>query len=257
MDNNIIIKNLSVEFQTNKIINDLSIEFQGDKITAIIGETGSGKSILVTSILKLLDESAKVSGEIIFKGENILEYNSKEIRKIRGAKIGYIPQNPTESFNKVLKIRTQLEEILKAHNKSLTRRERKKIMNKSLREVGFKNPTDISNSYPLQLSGGMMQRVLSLFGVISEPEWVIADEPTKGLDAILRRQVLNILKKIKTTKTKSMIIVTHDLELAYHIGEEIIVMRKGEIVEKGKPEEIFFNPKDEYTKALISSILLR
>ncbi len=251
---NINIKNLTVEFPSGKKVDNISFEFKKDKITTIIGESGSGKSLLVTSILQLLPENSSVQGEVIYNDKNLLELNNEEIRKIRGKKIGFIPQNPVESFNKVLKVKVQLEEILKEHCKEFDQTKRKEIIYASLEDFGFENPRKIAESYPMELSGGMMQRVLSLFGTIAEPDWVIADEPTKGLDAILRNQVFKILKKIQNETTKSMIIVTHDLQLAYHIAEIIVVMKDGNIVEIGEPKDIFYNPQKDYTKTLINSM---
>lgn len=248
------VRNLDIEFSSGRKIDKFSFDFKKDKVTAIIGESGSGKSLLVNAILQLLPEDCTVNGEIIYNSQNLLAMNNENIRKIRGAAIGFIPQNPVESFNKVLKIRMQLDEILKEHNKELNKRQRMKIIEDSLLDFGFENPTVIADSYPMELSGGMMQRVLSLFGTIAKPGWVIADEPTKGLDAILRNQVFKVLKKIQQETTKSMIIVTHDLQLAYHIAEEIVVMKTGEIIEVGEPYQIFHNSTENYTKELIRNM---
>lgn len=250
---NIKISNLKVSYNTSpNVVDDVSVEFKEGVITGIIGESGSGKSVLVMSILKLLSGNANITGEILYKDRNLLGINEEDMNKIRGAEIAFIPQNPIEAFNPVLKIDTQLREILDAHS-DLSKNAKTQLMCKHLEMVGFNNPKEILELYPLTLSGGMMQRVIALYGSLASPDWIIADEPSKGLDSILRNQIIETFRKIYETTTNNMIIITHDLELCYHLCGEVIIMRKGKIIEQGETVEVFKNPKAEYSKRLISS----
>lgn len=251
MDENIVIKNLTVSFPNKKsiitVLNNVSTSFERGKITAIIGESGCGKSILAMSILNLLPNNAIVKGDIFYNRNNLVNLDKYEINKIRGKKIALIPQNPSDALNPVIKIGRQIKEVLK------------EIKNKNfkvrllLKSVGFFNPEIIIKKYPFELSGGMQQRVVSLFGIGAKPEWIIADEPTKGLDSILRNQIYEFFLKIKEDKS-SMIIITHDISLAIKIADNIVVMYKGEIVEEGNSKKIYKEPKHKYTKILLNSL---
>lgn len=251
MTNNIIVKNLSVSFGKENnllVLKNISTTFKEKKITAIIGESGSGKSILAMSILRLLSNKASLYGKIIYRNKNLLLLSEKEMTNLRGRKLGLIPQNPADSLNPVLKIYKQLYEII------MQKRESDKKIDKFLLRLGFNNPEEIKNKYPFELSGGMQQRIVSLFGIVSEPEWIIADEPTKGLDSILRGQVYDFFSKLKQSKNKSIIIITHDINIAIKLSDYLIVMRNGKIIEEGETKEIYNNPKKKYTKILFDSL---
>lgn len=253
---NICIKDLQVEFKTRlsgiKAIEKIDVDFPFGKVTGIVGESGSGKSVLGLSILKLLPSTAKINGNCYYRGQNLYKLNKTEIRKIRCKDIGLIAQNPIQALNPVLTIGRQLKEPLIKHlNKNS--KEAYDICIEYLNAFGFNNSKEIMKKYSFQLSGGMNQRIVSIMGLICRPNWIIADEPTKGLDAVLRKNVYEVFKNIKTYYTESMIIITHDLYFAKKICNNIIVMYQGEIVEISSAEEIFDKPKHPYTKGLIGA----
>lgn len=232
MNKDIYVNNLSVSFNENQtVLENVSTKFDFGKITAIVGQSGCGKSILAMSILRLLSEKSSIDGKIFYKDKNLLALEEKEMINIRGKEIALIPQNPSEALNPILKIKKQLYEIL---NKKYKNNYKEKTAF-YIKKVGFKeNEVDrIKNSYSFELSGGMQQRIVSLFGIAQEAEWIIADEPTKGLDSFLREQIYNFFLELKKEKT-SLIIITHDINLAVKLSDYIIVMNNGQIVEEGE-----------------------
>ncbi|GAA0180306.1 ABC transporter ATP-binding protein [Clostridium sediminicola] len=253
---NINIKNLNVKFATRfsgiEVIENINVDFAFGQITGIVGESGSGKSVLGMSILKLLPSTATVTGTCMYGGKDLYKLDRKEIKKIKCKDIGLIAQNPIQALNPVLTIGKQLKEPLIKHLK-MSGKEAYGICIKHLKEFGFDNANEIMKKYSFQLSGGMNQRIISIMGLICKPNWIIADEPTKGLDSILRKSVYEVLLNIKEHYTKSMIIITHDLYFAKKICDNIVVMHKGEIVEAGKIQDVFNSPKHPYTKGLINA----
>lgn len=253
---NINIKDLNVKFATRfsgiKVIENINVDFAFGEITGIVGESGSGKSVLGMSILKLLPSTATVTGTCMYGEKDLYKLDKKEIREIKCKDIGLIAQNPIQSLNPVLTIGKQLKEPLIKHLK-ISSKEAYGICIKHLKEFSFDNPNEIMKKYSFQLSGGMNQRIISIMGLICKPNWIIADEPTKGLDSILRKSVYEVLLNIKENYTKSMIIITHDLYFAKKICDNIVVMYKGEIVEAGKIHDVFNSPKHPYTKGLINA----
>ena len=235
------IRNLSVSFQdggeTVHAMEGVNAYFPVGSVTGLIGESGSGKSLLGMSILGLLSGQAKVEGTCMYKGMDLYRLPEKEMQEIRGKEISLIPQNPTESLNPIRRIGKQLTECMNVHgnkDKRLADTRRDEF----LRRFGFPDPDRINRSYSFQLSGGMNQRVISAMGLMNRPKWVIADEPTKGLDAILRRQVYQILKEISETDTEGMIVITHDIALAEALCDRLMVLYKGSIMEAGDTKKI-------------------
>ena len=223
------IRDLSVTFQDGgemiHAMEDVSAYFPSGSVTGLIGESGSGKSLLGMSILGLLSGQARVEGSCMYKGMDLYRLPEKEMQKIRGKEIALIPQNPTESLNPIRRIGKQLTECMTVHgnkDKELADSRRDEF----LCRFGFSDPDRINRAYSFQLSGGMNQRVISAMGLMNRPKWVIADEPTKGLDAILRRQVYRVLKEISETDTEGMIVITHDIALAGALCDRLMVSIK-------------------------------
>lgn len=256
MNSNIILKNLSVHFGDNgqpAAVDEVSTIFHSGQVTGLIGESGSGKSVLGLSILGLLPNNAQKNGEIMFEGSNLLTLRPKTIRTIRGKKIGFIPQNPADSLNKVLKIRLQVREAFQAHER-ISKNTGNENAKHLLDSFHFEDTDRVINSYPFQLSGGMKQRIITAIGLACHPEWLIADEPTKGLDAVLRRQVYQLLSEVSTKHIKSMIVITHDLVLAEQICSRILVLYQGHIVEDGDVDEVIHAPLHPYTQGLLNAM---
>lgn len=251
MAEDIILKDLTISFGNGNVVNHISTVFKSGHITGLLGESGSGKSVLGMSILGLLPSNAVQTGEILFEGHNMLKLKQKELRKIRGRKIGLIPQNPADSLNQSRKIRPQITEAVRVEIRNKKEAEARGIS--LLKHFGFPKPEPVLESYPFQLSGGMKQRVLSSMGLACDPDWVIADEPTKGLDAGLRGQVCELLNDISRESQKSMLIITHDLFLAENACQWLMVLYQGKIMEEGTAEEILHAPLHPYTKGLINS----
>ena len=222
------------------------------QVLGLIGETGCGKSVLGQSVLRLLPASARMSGRILFQGTDILALPQSEVRKIRGQLIAFICQNPAEALNPVLRNGTQIMESVKI-NRKLPRRERRDACLDLLRSLRFTDPEFCMRSYPLQLSGGMKQRVLAAMGMSGRPSLLIADEPTKGLDALVRGHVIATLERFMEATSSSALVITHDLRFASRICDSIAVMYAGEIVERGPFDEVFGHPRHPYLQALIDS----
>ena len=257
MTPDIDIRHLSVWFDTAQgpvhAVRDLSTTFQAGRISGVIGESGSGKSVMGMSLLRLLPSTAKVSGECRFGDRDLYSIPMRELRKVRGAAIGLIPQNPNASLNPVMKLGRQISEAITTHHR-LGRRMAVHRSAELLAQFGFECPEDILNRYAFQMSGGMNQRLVSTLGLACQPGWIIADEPTKGLDAVLRGQVCSVLRSIHTLHHSSMIVITHDLHLARWLCDEIKVLYMGQIIEQGRAEEIMEQACHPYTVGLIHSL---
>lgn len=257
MTPDIVIENLSVYFETARgpvyAVRDLSTVFRSGRISGVIGESGSGKSVMGMSLLRLLPNTARVSGTCRFGDQELLHMPLRELRKLRGASIGLIPQNPNASLDPVMKLKRQLAEAVTAHGR-YTRKEAEEQAVSLLSRFGFQNPADILDRYAFQMSGGMNQRLVSALGLACQPGWVIADEPTKGLDAVIRNQVYTVLRDIYTVHHSSMIVITHDLHLARRLCDELRVLYMGQIIEQNTAAEVMERPRHPYTAGLIRSL---
>lgn len=257
MSQDIEIKGLEVSFvdhgQETTVVTGVDATFPEGSITGLIGESGSGKSVLGLSMLQLLPGSAKVRGSCLYEGRDLLALSEKEMKKVRGREIALIPQNPTESLNPVRKVGRQLVECVTVHEKN-GKREARRRRDLLLERFGFRDTARINGSYSFELSGGMNQRVVSALGLMNHPKWVIADEPTKGLDTILRRQVYEVLRDIGKSEVKGMVVITHDITLAGALCDRMMVLYKGCVMERGETRNILESPMHPYTIGLIGSL---
>ncbi len=253
MDKIISIKNLTLAFNKDiEVVKNVNIEVIKGKNTAIVGESGSGKTLSALSILKLLPNGAEIkAGEIFYNNINLLKLNKSEIQKIRGNKISTIFQEPMTSLNPLHTINKQIEEIITTHN-TISKKEAKNRALDLLREVGLENIASRPKIYPYELSGGQRQRAMIAMSIANNPEVLIADEPTTALDVTIQLQILELLKNIQLKFGMTLIFISHDLSVVKRFSDYIYVMKKGRIVEFGKNNEIFNNPKNEYTKELVS-----
>ena len=250
--NNIQIKNLYVYFNINnkrlKIIDGIDLLLEQGNFTAIIGESGCGKSILGQAILGILPQNTSCNGEIIYKKTNIL-FNSDKTNNSFGKEFEIVPQNPEAAFNPIRKITKQMDDILSAAD---IKEDKNFIKKKYLKLFGMEKPERVLQCYPHELSGGMQQRVLCAMSVMTRPKWILADEPTKGMDEKLCRIVYDNLLLIKKENFSSMIIITHDILLAAKVCDTIAVMYSGQILEVN--DNLLNNPKHPYTKLFLKAL---
>lgn len=252
------IKNLNVTYKTKKgligkiqtvhAVNNVSLDIQKGEILAIAGESGCGKSTLAKAIMKLVQSD---SGEILLNGENVLNLkHNKDLKKFY-QKVQMIFQNPYSSLNPKMKIGEILKEPL-IINTDLKKEEITKIVEEKIKKVGLDKSA--LNLYPHEFSGGQRQRIAIARSLILNPEFIIADEPVSALDVSIQAQIINLLKQLKEDFNLTFLFISHDLSVIKYLSDRIAIMYLGEVVEIGRTEEIFKNPKHPYTKALLSSV---
>jgi peptide/nickel transport system ATP-binding protein len=251
------VKDLKISFGKKKefaeVIHSVSFTVSENEVLGIVGESGSGKSVTSLSVMGLLPKkSAEISGEIIFGDKDLLKLSSKELRKIRGKEIAMIFQEPMSALNPSLRCGYQVAEILQ-HHLGLSHSEAKKETLNLFEKVKLPRVREIYNSYPHQISGGQMQRVMIAMAIGCKPKLLIADEPTTALDVTVQKEILELLKSIQKETKMSMVFISHDLSLVSEVADRVMVMFKGEIVEEGTVWQIFKTPKHQYTKALLAS----
>jgi len=251
------VKELTVSFGNKKqlveVLHNISFDVFENEIVGIVGESGSGKSVTSLSIMGLLPKKqANFSGNILFEERKLLEITEKEFQNIRGKEIAMIFQEPMSALNPSLKCGFQVAEILRLHLK-MNASEAKKETVSLFGKVKLPRPIEIYNSYPHQISGGQMQRVMIAMAIACRPKLLIADEPTTALDVTVQKEIISLLKSIQQETKMAMLFISHDLSLVSEIADRVVVMYKGDIVENETNVEIFKNPKAEYTKALLAS----
>lgn len=253
------VKDLKTYFYTEEgvtpAVDGLSFTLQDGGTLAIVGESGCGKSVTSLSILRIFPSPPGkiVGGDILYKGESLLKKSEKEMRKIRGNEISMIFQEPLTSLNPVFTVGQQICETLKMHQ-GLNKKQAREKGIEMLKKVGIPTPEKVIDDYPHQLSGGMRQRVMIAMALACEPDILIADEPTTALDVTIQAQILELMKDLQKKLGMAIIMITHDLGVIADMCDEIIVMYAGRICERGTVDEIFYNPKHEYTKGLLRSI---
>ncbi|QQK09083.1 ABC transporter ATP-binding protein [Miniphocaeibacter halophilus] len=235
-------------------VDDVSIDLYRNEILAIVGESGCGKSTLATTVMGLHNMNyTKVSGEVNYKGKNLLKLKEEEYNKVRGGDVGMIFQDPLAALNPLMRIGEQIEEALVYHT-DLDKEGRKNRTLEILREVGITNAERIYRQFPHQLSGGMRQRVIIAIALSCKPEVLIADEPTTALDVTIQAQILDLMGDLQNEINAGIILITHDLGVVSQIADRVAVMYAGQIVELAPVIELFENPKHPYTRSLLNSI---
>jgi microcin C transport system ATP-binding protein len=252
------VRDLSIAFRqggaTTLAFNRVSFDLAKGETLALVGESGSGKSVSALSIVKLLayPPASHPSGEILFKGKDVLKASEDELRQIRGNDITMVFQEPMTSLNPLHTIEQQIGEILELHGRASGAAVRPRVI-ELLTKVGIPNVEERLTAYPHQLSGGQRQRVMIAMALANEPELLIADEPTTALDVTVQAQILALLKKLQAEHGMAILFITHDLGIVRKLAHRVCVMKKGEIVESGPVAEVFGKPQHPYTQALIAS----
>lgn len=247
------VRNLTVRVQTKKgqktLVDSGNFVVKEGECLGILGESGSGKSMTVKSILGLLDQQFQVVGEAWFFGKDLLSQSKEEVRKLRGKKIAMVLQNPMTCFDPLCKISMQIGETFQTHMDW----DKQTIYEKSielLKDMQIRDPEEVMEKYPHQLSGGMLQRIMIGIALSMEPELLVADEPTTAIDAITQYDILKEFRRIKKEKKTAMIFITHDLGAISYVADRIIVMNQGKIVDEGSFSHILKEANDPYTQML-------
>ncbi|MEP7083355.1 MAG: ABC transporter ATP-binding protein, partial [Betaproteobacteria bacterium] len=252
------VRNLRVNFRidrntTFEAVRKISFDIPVNSTVALVGESGSGKSVTSLSMLGLLPrENASVlpGSEVNYGGRNLLELSQRELRDLRGKEISMIFQEPMSSLNPVFSVGFQLSEVLRLHM-GLSPGEARARSIALLKEVGIPEPDKSIDKYPFQMSGGQQQRVMIAMAIACEPKLLIADEPTTALDVTIQKQILDLISDLQKKHQMSVLFITHDLAVVGEIADYVVVMRNGEIREQGPARQIFENPQDAYTQALL------
>ena len=252
------LKNAEIKFSVEggvvNAVNDISFDIMKGETLAIVGESGSGKSVTARTIMKMLPKNSTVGSKtkITFKGVETGKFTDEQMRQIRGDSITMIFQEPLTSLNPLHKIGSQIIEVLREHS-NISKIQAQKRALELLNEVQIPQPEERLNQYPHQLSGGQRQRIMIAIAIANKPDLLIADEPTTALDVTIQSQILKLLKNLQKKYGMAIMLITHDLTVVRKTSDRICVMRYGKIVERGFTEEVFSNPKHEYTKHLINS----
>ncbi|MBQ8623369.1 MAG: ABC transporter ATP-binding protein [Oscillospiraceae bacterium] len=252
------VKDLKVHFNDASderfAVNGISFDIEEGEIVGLVGESGSGKSVTAMSIGGLLaKERAEISGSITLDGKEIFNCSPQEMRSLQGDELGIVFQEPMSAMDPLIKVGKQVEEPLKIHKK-MTKKERYYSAIKALSMAELDEPKTVYNKYPHELSGGMLQRAMIAGAIITNPKLLLADEPTTALDAMVQAEILDLLRRLNEKHEMAILFISHDLNVVRKICKKVIVMKNGVIVETGLADDVFSNPKHEYTKQLIDAI---
>ena len=258
MANLLEVKDLRTSFFTDagevKAVNGISFNLDRGKVLGIVGESGSGKSVTAYSIMQILASTGKiVGGSIKLDGQELVNAGEKVMKDVRGNKVSIIFQDPMTSLNPTYTIGKQLMEAILLHTDRNKTQARERAL-EMLKLVNINQPEKRMKQYPFELSGGMRQRVMIAMALACEPDILIADEPTTALDVTIQAQILELMKSLQEELGMAIIMITHDLGVVAQLCDEVIVMYAGSICEQGTADEIFYNPRHEYTKGLLRSI---
>ncbi|HEY6272452.1 MAG TPA: ABC transporter ATP-binding protein [Terriglobales bacterium] len=251
------VENLNVCFATHSgevaAVRDVSFSIPESGTLGLVGESGSGKSATALAFMRLLPAQARISGMIRFRGQSLLPLDDEEIRRIRGAGMSMIFQEPMTALNPVMRVGDQVAEAVLAHH-PINRRSAWRQAVESLREVAIPEPEMRARDYPHQLSGGQRQRVMIAMALVNHPQLLIADEPTTALDVTIQAQILELLRELRVRHQLAVLFISHDLSVISRVADHVAVMYAGEIVEMGPVERIFAAAAHPYTRGLISAI---
>lgn len=252
------VQDLKVGFATEdgvvSAVDGVSFSLRAGEVLAIVGESGSGKSVTAQTLMGLTRSSnARISGSVRYRDRDLTELSDDELRKVRGADIAMVFQDPMTSLNPVYRVGDQIAEMIRAH-RDVSRGEARERAVELLRSVGIPNPERRVKEYPHEFSGGMRQRVMIAMALALEPDVLIADEPTTALDVTIQAQILRLIDDLNRDRDLAVILITHDLGVVAEVADRVVVMYAGHVVEDATVEEIFYNPQHPYTWGLFGSL---
>jgi oligopeptide/dipeptide ABC transporter ATP-binding protein len=251
------VRDLRVSFRTAdgvvRAVRGVSFDVDAGRTIGIVGESGSGKTVLTQTLLGLTP-GAEVSGQAVFDGTDLLALDEEQMRRVRGAQIAVIFQDPLTSLHPLYKVGWQISEMIRSHDKSVSKAAAAEKSVELLDRVGIPNPRERVNAYPHQFSGGMRQRAMIAMALSLSPKLIIADEPTTALDATVQAQILDLLLRLQRDSDTALIMITHDLGVVADIADEVLVMYAGRAAEIASKRDIFYRPHHPYTKGLLESI---
>ena len=247
-------EHVDISYNGVKVIKDVSFTLDEGEILGIVGESGSGKSTLIKAAMGLLGETGLVTrGDIWYKGKNLPDLSAGEMRKLNGPELGMIFQYAGSSFCPIRTVGAQLYESMTEHE-SLSKEAFRVRATELLEKIGFENAQRILDSYPFELSGGMQQRVGIAAAMLLNPSVLLADEPTSALDVCVQKQVVEEMLLVRKTFGTSIVLVTHNIGLIGAMADKVLVMKNGEMVEYGETQQVLNNPKEDYTRLLMSAV---
>jgi peptide/nickel transport system ATP-binding protein len=250
---------LRVAFATEggsvRAVDGVSFELEAGEVLAIVGESGSGKSVTAQTVLGLTrSHNATIEGSVQLRGQELLDASEAELQKVRGDEVAMIFQDPMTSLNPVYRVGYQIVEAIRAHRR-MSDADARALAIEMLRAVEIPEPEQRVDSYPHQLSGGQLQRVMIAMALALEPSVLIADEPTTALDVTIQAQILSLLARLNRERGLATILITHDLGVVAEVADRVLVMHEGQIVERGGLDEVFYEPKDPYTRSLLGAVI--
>ena len=251
------VRQLNIHFQTPEgelqAVRDVGFRLQQGETLGVVGESGSGKSQTMLAMMGLLASNARTEGQVLFQGQNILNAPPAELNRIRGRKMAMIFQDPMTSLNPFLTIERQMTEVLQIHQNA-SRQQARVASIKMLENLRIADPLRCMESYPHQFSGGMRQRIMIAIALLSQPDVLIADEPTTALDVTVQAQIVALLRQLQHDHGTSIIMVTHDLGLVAGLSDQVMVMYGGRVMEQGHADGLFYDTRHPYTRALLESV---
>jgi len=253
------VRNLTVSFRSDagplRAVDGVDFEMASGRTLALVGESGCGKTVTALSIMRLLDSSdaSMDTGQILFRGEDLLTLSPAQMRRVRGDRISMIFQEPMTAMNPVLTVGEQIGEVFRIH-RAYGRAAAREAAIEALRGVGIPDPGVRFGEYPFQFSGGMLQRAMIAMALACEPELLIADEPTTALDVTIQAQILDLLHDLQQSHTMAILLITHDLGVVAEVADDVAVMYGGRIVERGPAEMVLADPRHPYTSGLLAAM---
>ena len=248
------VSELTVAFQGRPVVDAIDLTVPRGGALGIVGESGSGKSITSLAIMGLLPRGGRRSGSIEFDGQELTTLSEREMRAVRGDRIAMIFQDPLSSLNPYYTVGTQIAEAYRSHRSGVGRRAARRAAIEAMERVHIREAGRRVDDYPHQFSGGMRQRVMIAMALSTEPEMIIADEPTTALDVTVQAQILHLLAEVRRDTGAALILITHDLAVVSEVTDALIVMRQGKVVESGTAERVFSAPRHPYTRALLDAV---